>query len=263
MVIDCHTHVGSHLGADGINRPDPSSLSADYDTRTEVMDENGIDRAVILPTYTYDKRDGATGTRALNDRLRELAAQYERFCCAIGTVEPLHGDAALDELERMSDVGFRGVSWHHKYQGAAIDDPTTIACLERAAELDLVPFIHGYQLYEAENFDYLKNALDHTDQPVVVLDSLTSAPNVRRALELGREYENVYFDTAMLYSLDNVVEQFVDELGADRLLFGTAFYSNPLQYRRSATLFQVESADISERDRQRILGDNVSELLGL
>ncbi|MEA5386844.1 amidohydrolase family protein [Haloarculaceae archaeon H-GB11] len=189
--------------------------------------------------------------------------EYDRFCRAIGTVEPLHGDAALDELERMAEMGFEGVSWHHRYQGTAIDDPTTVSCLERAGELDLVPFVHAYQLYEAENFDHLENALEHTDGPVVVLDALTSAPNVERAIDLGQRFENVRFDTGMLYSLDNVVERIVDELGPERLLFGTAFYATPLQYRKSATLFQVETADVSEPARQRILEGNVSDLLDL
>jgi len=262
VIIDCHTHVGRHL-TDDIDPADPGDLAVDYGRRTSIMDENGIDRAVFMPTYTYDRRDGIAGTRRLNDRLREIEREHDRLVRGIGTVEPLHGSAALDELGRLADAGFVGVSWHHKYQGGPIDEPVTRACLRRLDDLDMVGVIHAYQIADAENLEYLDAVADETDRPLVILDALSTALGTKRAIELGRRHDNLHFDTAMLHPLGNPIDRIVDELGADRLLFGTAQYTRPLQYRRSATLFQVQHADVPEKARERILAGNARRLFDI
>jgi predicted TIM-barrel fold metal-dependent hydrolase len=190
-----------------------------------------------------------------------LEERHERFSAGVGTVEPTHGDLALSELRRLAKKGFKGVSWHHRWQGSAIDDPTTVECLKALDELDLVGFVHCYQIAQSESFERLDSVLEYTDQPLVILDGLTSAMSIDRSIDLAREHDNLYFDTAMLYKLGLQIERLVEEVGAHRIVFGSDLYTEPLMYRKSPDLFQIQNAEITERERDKILSGNISELL--
>lgn len=269
MTWDAHHHVGGlHFGGGedgtfaGSGRADPYDVAVDYETTAQVMDDNDIDKAVAMPTPTYDRRDGTDSTRALNDSVAEIAAEFDRFACGLGTVEPSHGDAALDELERIADLGLAGVAWHHRFSGVAIDEPVTRAAVDRLDDLDLVAFVHCYPESGLEDVGQMDAIAELTDQPIVVLDALYSPHNVPEVIELGRKHDNLYFDTAVMNSIGLIVERLVDQLGADRVVAGTDFYSDPVVYRRSSDLFQVRTADITEGEREQILEGNLRRILG-
>ncbi|MDG5760357.1 amidohydrolase family protein [Natronococcus sp. A-GB1] len=262
MVIDIHTHVGGPSDSESGTLFDPRSLAVDYDLRERIMDRNRIDRAVILPSFEYDTTAGAEATRALNESLRRTAEAYDRLICPVGVVEPAHGHAALDEIDRLAAEGFTGVTVHNAHQRIPLDAAPTIAVLERAEKAGLVPFIHCFSPdWEFEHLDRLASVADHLSQPVVVLDALSRFGQERRIAELGARFEHLYFDTTMVNSLGLMIESLVEELGARRLVFGSGLYTRPLQYRHSADLFQVRKADISEADRELILEGNARRIL--
>jgi hypothetical protein len=70
---------------------------------------------------------------------------------------------------------------------------------------------------------------------------------------------NVYVDTSSARSImPGLVEWAVKEIGADRILFGTdtPLYSTAMQRAR------IDSADISDEDKRKILCDNAKQLFG-
>lgn len=264
MVIDIHTHVGGFCGPERIDRFDPHSPDIDYDLREEIMDQNGIDTAVILPSLDYDTSEGIRATRALNDSMRRIAAEHERLVCPVGTVEPGHGHAAIDEVDRLAAEGFTGVTVHNQHQRIPLDAAPTMAILDRAEEVGLVPFIHCFSPdWEFENLDRLPRVADRLSQPVVVLDALSRYGQEQRLIELGERFDNLHFDTTMTNSLGLMVESIVEKLGPRRLVFGSGLYTRPLQYRYSADLFQVRNANISDADRELILEGNARRILDL
>lgn len=228
MVLDIHTHIGGPPDPDGIDRFDPRSPEVDYELRTKIMDQNGIDEAIILPSLDYDTTDGIRATRAFNDSMRQIGAEYERLVCPVGTVEPSHGHAAIDEVERLAEEGFAGVTIHNQHQRIPLDAAPTIAVLDRAAELDLVPFIHCFSPdWEFENLDRLPQVADRLSQPIIVLDALSRFGQEQRIIELGERFDNLYFDTTMVNSLGLMVESIVERLSARRLVFGSGLYTRP------------------------------------
>jgi len=262
MVLDIHTHLGGPPGPDSTDRFDPGSPAVDYELRERIMDRNGIEEAVILPSFDYDTSAGIEATRALNDSVRRIAAEYERLVCPVGTVEPAHGHAAVEEVDRLAEAGFTGVTVHNGHQRIPLDAAPTMAVLERAEAVGLVPFVHCFSPdWEFESLDRLPRVADRLSGPVVVLDTLSRFGQERRVVELGRRFENLYFDTTMVNSLGLMVESIVEGLGARRLLFGSGLYTRPLQYRYSADLFQVRKAEISEADRELILEGNARRIL--
>jgi predicted TIM-barrel fold metal-dependent hydrolase len=262
MVIDAHTHVGS-LGVAGGGRVDPKNLDVEYDLRTKIMDQNDIDQAVVLPPSSYDKSNGIEAVRTLNESMSKIVKDHDRLVGGIATVEPTHGEAAVEELEHIADMGFNAVTWHHRFQGGAIDEPVTKSCLQRADDLNLVTFIHCFPTSNLEALRRIKNIAEYTTQPIVILDAFADYDNVELAIELGKEYDHLYFDTALMFSIGQVVESIVEELGSERLIFGSDLYTQPLMYQYSADLFQVRKAQISEDERQDILENNIRRILDL
>lgn len=262
MVTDIHTHVGG-LGVAGGSRVDPTDLAVDYEQRVELMDNNGIDQAVVLPTSSYDKTNGIDSTRELNESVRRIVDSHDRLVRGVATVEPTHGENAVAELDRIADQGFEAIMWHHRFQGTAIDEGVTKECLKQMDDLGLAVFVHCFHTSNLEALHRVKNIAGLTDQPIVVLDALADYDNVELAIEIGNEFENVYFDTALMFSIGRVVETMVENLGADRLVFGSDLYTSPLMYRYSSDLFQVRKADITEEQREMILEENTKRLLNI
>jgi predicted TIM-barrel fold metal-dependent hydrolase len=268
MVLDVHTHIGSYDRAeDGITRYQPSDPPVDYQQRVETMNENGIDEAIPLPGPQYDRSQGAAGTSKLNDAMKRITERHERFVGPVGIVEPTHGENAIDELHRLNEEGFVGVMFQHQMQGVALDAPPSVECLKTADELGLVPFIHCYSPeYPYEHLNKLDHVAHIFDNPAIIIDTLASyftTSGSNQVVELGQEYETLYFETSLMFSLGRLVEQLVAELGADRLLFGSDFATRPLTYRQSADLFQVKTAHITEDERERILERNAHRILDI
>lgn len=262
MVIDIHTHVGS-LGVAGGERIDPAELTDDYELREEIMEQNGIDKAVILPAINYDKTAGIEATRTLNDRVRAIVDSHEKIVRGVATVEPTHGEQAVEELDRIADQGFKAIGWHHRFQGAAIDESVTKQCMRRADDLGLTVFIHCLPSSNLEALWRVRDVAGHTDQPIVIMDAFADYDNLQVAIDLCEEFDHLYFDTALMFSIGRVVETFTQEVGADRLVFGSDLYTSPLMYNYSPDLFQVRHADISEEERSLVLEENAKRLLEL
>ena len=155
-VIDAHHHVGSvpslmaqvsDTGPQGLELDlTPFRDDSEMDVRLSVMNANGVDQAIVIPTHEYLRPGGVADTRQVNDAI----AAYQRrdpahFPAAVGIVEPLHGRHAYDELQRIHDeLGLIGISFHARFQGVSTDSYLVRGLVERMAELDLVPFVHAY-----------------------------------------------------------------------------------------------------------------------
>ena len=81
----------------------------------------------------------------------------------------------------------------------------------------------------------------------------------RQAIDVALEHPNVYLETCSTFRTPGVIEQLVEEAGAERVLFGSDV---PLMDPR-AQLGKILTADISDDDKRLILGGNARRLLKL
>ena len=232
----------------------------------EAMDRGGIDRAVAMGVGWNDK--GLA--RESNDCLMESAAAHPGRLSGLCSVNPVWGEAALEEMERCAVGGLIGVGeLHPDTQGFALDDPDTLAPLmELAGRLDWPALVH---CSEPAGHDYPGKG---STTPGKVYRFIANFPGNRiicahwggglpfYALmpEAQAVFENVYFDTAatpFLYQ-PAVYRIGASLAGPDKVLFATDF---PLiGYPRA--LGQVEESGLSMADREAILGRNAAWLFG-
>ena len=262
-IFDIHHHLGSLNG--GSLQEETGWQDRDYANRVRIMDSNGVTQSAILAATGYIQADGIKDTMRSNDTVAGYRRRDpERFPAACGTVEPLHGNRSLAELERMKhQLGFAGVVWHHRFQGLAVDHQLMRPLLKKVSELGLVPLIHTNAESNLEAVWRLERlALEFPELSFVSLDALTTNTNSQLALDIAKRTTNIFFDTAHVRG-SGYIRQFVETAGSHRLIFGSLFYSYPASYEHCATLEEVKRAKISEEDKANILSRNAKKLFGL
>ena len=120
----------------------------DLSVRLEEMAEMGLDMAAlsISPLLYYYFAEPALGievSRLFNDAIHEVATAHPDRFIPMGTVPMQDVEAAIAELERtVKAYGFTAVQIGGSVNGRHYDEPEFDAFFARAAELDLLVFIH-------------------------------------------------------------------------------------------------------------------------
>ena len=274
-VIDCHHHVGSVSAvARDADQDAPDEESEEYQrtelaVRLQVMDELGVDQGILIPGHGYLRPNGNADTVRVNN---EIAAYRDRspdrFPAALGVVEPLHGRASFDELRRIKDeLGLVGVSFHVRFQGVATNSGYVLALAREMARLELVPFVHAADASRDEDWWKVQDFADAIpDVPVLALDAFTSSEKAWEAVRVAQKTPNLYFDTSVCAGLHFVLP-LINEVGADRVIFGTDQYSAlsaPGPSSRRNIIDQLAATDrVDTETKQAIFSGNLQRLLRL
>ena len=269
-IFDCHHHVGDvrafmpHTGDEDAPTAG-EALVAERAARVRIMDAGGVHQAAVIPGHAYPRTNGLADTIALNDRIAGYRdAQPDRFPVAIGIVEPIFEEACLPELDRCAhELGLVGISFHTRFQGVSMDSPWVARYVERVVELGMVPVLHA--MTESSDEALWKTAeiaAAFPDTPMLVLDAFSSFEGTREAFVIAQRCPNLLWDTSLSYNFD-FLEQFAQQHGAHRVVFGTDLYSPPLGRRISHLIPQILESGLSDADTALVLGGNARRLFGL
>jgi predicted TIM-barrel fold metal-dependent hydrolase len=263
-IFDVHQHYGLIEGISGhVAASGDSSAAADLETRLLCMAALGIRQTALMPAHSYARPNGMADTRRINDGLAAYRRQDPDHIRAVfGTVEPRCGDAGLEEIDRMAlELGFQGVSWHHRQQGLPIDHAIMHRFVERMMDRGLVPVVHCYARADLEEIWRLRRLAEaFPDVSFLCLDAMTHQQTFEEVLAAGARAANIVIETASTVLGPEGVERGVRELGAERLLLGTNTYSNRL-VTHNPGVSAVLQARISEADRALVLGGAARRLL--
>ena len=263
MVIDFHTHCfPENLAPRAIDRL--SSVGGGLMPYTDGtlsglrqrMAQDGVDVSVVLHIAT-----NATQQKKVNDFA--VAINNEQDIFSFGSVYPGSEDA-FEELERIKEMGLKGVKFHPEYQQFAVDDPRWRPLYRKISELGLITVFHsgmdyGFPPPYGCMPDGLASVLDCFETPVVAAHwgGLQYGEDVLRHL-CGRD---VYLDTSFGYGRLSKyhAEKILETHGIDRLLFATdtPWHNAELEWRLLGTL------GLSDADIQKLSCDNAKRLLGL
>lgn len=271
-IIDLHHHVGSLEGVLGTGQSEEAggdaeaAMDADAARRLAYMDRHGIAQAVLLPGNGYAMAHGLADTRAVNDDVARYRARHpDRFPAAFGTVSPLEGPGALDEIDRcIQELGMSGIVWHHRFQGSVINHVMMDPLLERLRRHGKPAFIHVIADSTLESPWRLELLADrYPDMTFVALDGFSSCDHAHWMTYIAQKHPNILFDTGVMISVAHLIDHFIATVGAERLLFGTDYYSAPRLFNHPFPLYELLASDVPDGDRRKVLGDNARRLLGL
>ncbi len=266
MRIDVHTHVYPDRIAQVITQVmerdfgyEPVS-SGTVDAVKNHMRESGVDKSIVLGVT-----ERADQVRGANDWLISI---QDDMLVPFGAVHPDLEDMP-GEVRLLRENGIKGIKLHPIMNQFYPDDPKMFPVYEEMGE-SMVLEIHSGKWPHTKPGDPLYAA------PERVMNVVRQFPRLKViALHLGGFYmldeaereligrDNVLIDTTWPPSIKEVgvktLTTIINKHGINKVCFGTDF---PLASQMVDSEF-IEGLAISDTDKEKILGENARELIGL
>ncbi|MCK4625158.1 MAG: amidohydrolase family protein [Phycisphaerae bacterium] len=199
-------------------------------------------------------------SRQPNEDLATFAEKYPGFMYPVATVSPAMGAQAVEDLRwAITEKHMVGLKLAPGAQAFRLAGDDAMAVLEEAQSLGIPVFVCASTSSHstpssaslvARNLPRLKLVLTHAGSANYWADAIRAAKRC---------------DNITLLSCGNPLagmRRMVKELGAERVIFGSDFpcaYPHAINYE----LAKVNSLDISEAERERILCKNIAELINV
>lgn len=235
-IIDSHTHWG------------PSAALGISVTTEELLrqaGESGVGRIVIFPFPSQ-----ALADEGINNELLEETRRVAKF------IPYYYIPDDLRPIPRSR--GFRGGKWHWTHgisdcssNYEVLNDPALPGFLEQSEAFGL-PLIIEEELEFTEAFAKRSGKLNLIIPHLGMLGG-----NPLDFLATFKRHEHVFFDTAL--AAPQTIRRFVQEVGAERLLFGSDIPFGTMKLE----LQKVLSLHLNDRELEAILGGNLRRLTGL
>ena len=252
MIIDAHAHVYERLTGFGPRgearaigggmvewatgereqflRPEHGDVGFSYDRLVSLMDEGGIDRAVLLQGSNYGFQNSYTA---------EAVLKYPDRFVGAGTLDPFAARKEKIFENLVENLGFRILKFEMShtyglsgYHGGLKIDGGELAPIFAESERRSVTVTIDTGVIDTESFqiDGLRRVRDrHPDLTLVVAHTLFPRPDGRNSERLGLletlRGENIYYDIANcnlhLPEQRDYLRAAIDIVGADRIMWGT------------------------------------------
>lgn len=247
---------------------DPRAKLATAEELIAAMDEDGVDRSVVMGIGWTDQ--GVA--REVNDYLIDAVRRFPDRLTGFAGVNPAWGGvASAREAERCARAGLQGIGeLHPSSQGYDLDSESVMTPLmEVARKRGLIvtthssePVGHTYQGKGDTRPEMLWRYIQkYPDVTLVCAHWGGGLPFYALMPEVAEALGNVYFDTAaspFLYDA-RVFEVAAGLVGAEKILLGSDY---PL-LKASRLIRQVQESGLSDADQGAIMAGNAARLLGL
>jgi uncharacterized protein len=236
--IDFHRHL-----------PDGADVDALVGDILSDMDECGIDRTVLVPSY----REIATGTGSRR-AIRAAAVAADRLR-AMAAVNPWLGSQAIADLREAVTLGAVGLKLHPALQGFLACGSVVHLLLQEVRGLRLPVYVHTGTPPYAQPLQVVELARQWPDI-TFVLGHAGSTDLKRDALVAADMAENLLVETS--WTLPLRLKELVEAWGPDRVVFGSdapeSVLGIELANHRAATLPDDILSAVMGGNAQRILG---------
>jgi predicted TIM-barrel fold metal-dependent hydrolase len=277
VIIDFHTHIFPPWLSerrDEYAKSDPCFASLYSQPKAKMamaeeliasMDEASIDLSVVL-NAGWVSHELCVKT---NDYILDSVSRYPTRLIGFCAIQPRAGDAAIAELERCAKAGAKGIGeLRSDVQGFDLTDKVTMGpIVDAALKRDLIFLTHSS---EPVGHDYPGKG---SITPDILYSFITAFPRLKLVCahwgggvpfyalmpEVAGALDNVFFDTAATVFLykPEIFEQVSRIISSDKILFGTDY---PLMHQ-NRVLAQIQSVQLPEEDKAKILGGNAQKLL--
>ena len=279
MIVDFHTHIfpprfneyrEEYVARDPLFAriyAKPNAKIASCEDLIAIMDEEGIDRSVIL-NANWSSLELCQET---NDHIMESISRYPDRLVGFCSLPPKAEEAAIAELERCIRGGIRGIGeLRPDFQGLvrgdeAVMDPIFEVALRHRLML-LVhasePVGHEYAGKQKITPDVLEKLINRfPDMTIICAHWGGGLPFYALMPEVAEALKNVFFDSSAspyLYRPE-IFRHVAEIVGVEKILFGSDYPVMP----PSRVIKQLLSLDMGEEAEALIMGGNARRLLGL
>ncbi len=230
----------------------------------QLMDEKGIDRAMVSSAAAITYRNPQAANEDLADEVR---AHGDRLI-PLAVINPFYAGWRDDLRICHEEFGMKGLRLYPKWHNYRLADESLLALVKEATERGMVISIP----IRAEDYRQRSWLVDVPDVPLSEIVELVKAcPEARFVLLNGIGYtrsplgkadsglpDNYVLGISRLSAtLGNEIGALLANLGADRLVFGSGM---PFKYPDPA-LLKLEVLDATEEVRERIRSGNAARLL--
>ena len=206
-------------------------------------------------------------TKAKNDELIALSKQNTQLL-PICSVHPLDGDAAMQEIRRLSVLGVKAIKLHPHTQKFEVTDERVINLCKEAGQLGLVVLMDNANIKPGDSENLFDLAIKCSDTKFIFAHMggfnfrfWNIIPVARTAK--GFYKNNIYFDISAMVVLlaDSPVEdEFIWTLrnaGINNILLGSDFP----QYTLKQAVDALDRLDLKQEEKNEILFENARRLL--
>lgn len=249
MIIDAHTH----FAREGRGYP-PNSV----EDLLCILDMNKIEALVTCAPYSSIGKD-RTYDEA-NQFLAESMNKAPSRILPLVRVNPHLKENALESIQRfVAEKRFYGVKFHPRNEAFAINSEDIAYPIAKAANKLRVPIL--IHTGDPDTYGFA--------QPALVGDLADNFPNL--TLIIGHMGKRLYEDAILVAKwFDNIILETsfrspreityaVKRIGADRVVYGSDMpFGIP-----EIEIMKINLCDISSRDKEMILGENIASILNL
>ncbi len=251
--IDMHAHVWH------FDDPEHIDISADHLVASAEM--LGITELWCSSPYTGKGFPSLEVVRKQNDAVLRAMRRHPKRIRGMAYLCPGHFNAAIEELDRCMDEGFVGIKLYHQYR---LSDPVQWPVLERSIEHKAPILMHAGFLRDPEHLagqPLVSHGADFAEanrrypEAILIHAHIGGGGDWERTIREMRDTgENLYVDCSGSNLDDGQVEFAIDELGTERVLFGT-------DGTMAGAVGKVLDAKISDEQRETIFWSNAERIL--
>ena len=251
-IIDAHMHIGKHSFCDVTNSDFNYDLCSTHDEIIELMDMNGIDKAIVLPIPHKD-----FNIKKTNDYVFEAYQKYP---------DRLIPFCRIDEyLEENLEKGFRGVKLHLLYE--SIDLKNIKKELQLVEDANVPLLIHANFTNKAKQIEQI---LKYAPNIQVILAHMgrghlyTGEQAIDNALAL-KKHSNLYMDLSTVGDIQSIINV-CEIIGYDRVIyasdypFGKSYWGEKYNYTDELNILKRY---LSEENKENIFYKNIERLLNI
>lgn len=239
IVIDAHGHIGDDPAIAFVDTSMPALIAT--------MDRMGVDVACVssIPAiYGLSARG--------NDELLAALAAYPDRLFGYVVVDAGYPERIQPELNRCLAGGVRGVKIH-SVSGTPYDHPNYTPVYDFAAAHSLPLLAHTWS---DEELDALEPQFARCPNVSFLLGHAGAVAR-EHYVRLGHQYPNVYLELCFSVCPRGLVEYFVGEGLAAKMMWGSDCIFMSMEQQLGRVVF----AKISEADKRMILGETAARVL--
>jgi len=241
-VYDLHGHMGP---VSGIHLPD-----CQVEAMVRGMKKAGVAKLIFSHHAALMAPD--IGNQASEAAVRK----YPDFFRAYLAFNPHYPEIFQQEISSWDNKIFAGLKFLADYHRVSVADERYKIAWEFAEVRKLPVLLHTWGGSSYDGPEQIRQvASRYPDCPMLLGHSCHG--EWKKAISLVREFPNIYLELCAVLDERGILEQLVEAVGSERIVFGTDFPWFSYSYYIGAVL----DARITEEERRRIFSENAERIM--